>query len=179
MEPFILNRVLSTGTLVLDIMIVLFVLFFFVQRVRKQPLSFPLWITRNVILLAFIMSLSGTILSLVYSDLVGFVPCVLCWYQRIFMYSLAIILGIAWAKKRKDVIIYAIPLAVFGLLVAIYHYVLQLVKHFGGTIIGCTGGTVDCAETYFFHYGYISMPAMAITSFLLIIFFLYLAKRNA
>lgn len=117
---------------------------------------------------AFLVALTATLGSLFYSEIMGYDPCLLCWYQRIMMYPLTIIFGAAILFKRKDVHFYTVPMSVIGGIIAIYHYYTQLFPE-GATCI--IDSTVDCAAKYTLAYGYITIPVMAITGFALIIMF--------
>jgi disulfide bond formation protein DsbB len=71
------------------------------------------------------VGVTATLGSLYYSEIVGFVPCTLCWYQRICMYPLAVILPIAAARGDEGVRRYVTPLAVVGAGISAYHYLVQ------------------------------------------------------
>lgn len=126
------------------------------------------WMGSFAIRGAFIVALVAMIGSLLFSEVAHFTPCVLCWYQRIAMYPQVILLGLALSGKNRDVIWQSIVLSGIGAVIAIYHYYLQL----GGPAIApCSvgsGGT-DCALKVAFTFGYITIPVMALTGFLMIL----------
>lgn len=127
----------------------------------------------------FFASLFSAILTLVYSDFFGFVPCSLCWYQRICLYPIALISGIALIRKHTEVIDYLIALSIPGALIALYHHYLQM----GGvSLLPCSAdgisGASGCANRFFFEFGYITFPLMSFTIFLLIIMLSVLIKRH-
>jgi disulfide bond formation protein DsbB len=107
----------------------------------------------------------------------GLEPCTLCWYQRIAMYPLALILGIAawrseWAVRR-----YAAPLAVIGALIAGYHVVLQRVPSLPST--GCSV-TAPCSAIDLERFGFVTIPFMALAAFAAILTVLFaLAPETA
>ena len=119
--------------------------------------------------LAFTVALIATSGSLFYSEVAGYFPCKLCWFQRIFMYPLVILLGIALYKK-EDIKEYVAPMTVLGGGIALYHYIIQVMA----ASTGCASQGADCAGKYFFHLGYITIPMMAFTAFLLITVLLFL-----
>ncbi len=130
---------------------------------------------RNAILFSFIVAISGVASSLFYSDIVGFLPCVLCWWQRIFLYPQVIIFAIALWKKDGLAPLYGIALSGLGFLVSLYHTYIQ----FGGEpLIPCTSTGVNCQTIYFLEYGYVTIPTMALTAFALILLFMLLARDN-
>lgn len=118
--------------------------------------------------LAFIVALVATLGSLFYSDVLNYTPCKLCWFQRIFMYPQVLLLGIAWWKKDVGIGKYVLSLSIPGILLAIYHYYLQLG---GNPLVPCStvGYSVSCSQRFVLEYGYITIPMMALTAFALII----------
>ncbi len=126
------------------------------------------------LIIGFIVALSSVVLSLVYSNVVGFVPCELCWIQRIFLYPQAIILGLALWKKTKDASIYCLALSVVGALVAGYHFYGQSFNP--DALPACDAVGASCAVRFFVEFGYITIPMMSLTAFLLIIVSMLLVR---
>jgi disulfide bond formation protein DsbB len=118
------------------------------------------------ITLAFFVALTATLGSLYLSEVVHLIPCTYCWYQRIAMYPLVLLFGIAWFRKDNGIRHYAIPMAAIGLLIASYHYLIQQVPSLGGP--ACSS-TVPCTAAWFFEFGYMSIPYMAGSAFALIL----------
>ena len=122
----------------------------------------------------FLIALSGLLGSLYFSEVLGFPPCVLCWYQRIFLYPLAIIFAVAiWANDpgyKK----YALPLAICGFAVAAYHNLL----YFGVLDEGLSPCTKDlsCITKQIEWFGFITIPLLSLLSFGLTI--LLIARDN-
>ena len=100
--------------------------------------------------------------SLYYSEGAGFVPCEFCWYQRIAMYPLAVILLVAGITRGDRVAKYVMPIAAIGLALSVYHYQLQVFPEQGGA---CSSG-VPCTARYVEEFGFISIPFMAGCAFL-------------
>lgn len=126
---------------------------------------------------AWIVAIVATAGSLYFSEGLHFIPCKLCWFQRIFMYPLVILLGIA--SYRSDVRMrgYVLPLTVIGGSISLYHYLEQKVPGFGSPQI-CTGG-VPCTTQYINWLGFITIPLLALTAFTLITIFLILVRSPA
>ena len=116
--------------------------------------------------LAWLVALTATGGSLYFSEVMAFVPCVLCWYQRIFMYPLVILLGIASYRQDASIKIYALPLSIIGGLISLYHYLDQKVPNFGFPHV-CSGG-VPCDLQYINWMGFITIPFLALVAFALI-----------
>ncbi len=121
-----------------------------------------------VLELLFLLILSAVIGSLVYSNIVGFPPCDLCWWQRVFMYPQLIVVFMAMRRKDKTIIDYLVPLSVAGAIVALYHSFIQWGYSFGATG-GCEAIGGECAKVYFKVYSYITIPFMSFTVFVFII----------
>ncbi|MDA1476401.1 disulfide oxidoreductase [Bacillus changyiensis] len=116
---------------------------------------------------AWIVSLTATIGSLYFSEIRRFIPCELCWYQRIMMYPLVLILGIATFQGDVRVKKYVIPLAVVGTVISLTHYLQQKLPWFSG-IKPCVTG-VPCTGQYVNWFGFMTIPFLALTAFILII----------
>lgn len=116
----------------------------------------------------FIVSATAMLGSLYFSEIAGWEPCRLCWYQRIFMYPIPIILGTSLIiKDKKNINRYVAVLSFFGILFAGYHYISQKVLMYFSTGI-CSTDRVSCFVEYFRMFGYINIPMMALTGFLII-----------
>lgn len=121
--------------------------------------------TRTLLGLACAIALGATGGSLYYSQIAGFIPCVLCWYQRIAMYPLVPILAIAAILGDRGVWRYGLPLSAAGLAIAVYHIVLQLRPALD---VGACSAEAPCTMRYVAVFGFVSIPVMAAGGFLLI-----------
>jgi len=113
------------------------------------------------LLFACWMIASGSALgSLFFSDVMGFAPCVLCWYQRIAIFPLVLILPMGFFPFDASAAKFALPLAVAGLLTAIYHNLLYagLIPK---SIQPCAQG-VPCTEKYIELFGFVSIPLLSL-----------------
>ena len=108
---------------------------------------------------------TATLGSLYLSEVAGYVPCELCWVQRIFMYSLAVITTTAVLRRRDDVFTYAVPLAALGLLTSIWHVIVQRAPAAGVT---CDPNN-PCSAIWVERLGFITIPVMAGTAFLVVL----------
>ncbi|MEI8361249.1 MAG: disulfide bond formation protein B [bacterium] len=126
--------------------------------------------------LILLISLVATSGSLFFSQVANFAPCELCWFQRIFMYPLVILFGLAWYRHEKLIIDYATPLVITGWLIALYHnYIYYQASQ--STICSLNSHT-SCIIPYFTRFGYISIPVMSLTAFSMIGLLLFIAKNN-
>lgn len=122
--------------------------------------------TRTLTGLAWVVALVATAGSLYFSEVMGLIPCKLCWIQRIFMYPLVVFLGVAWLRRERSVHQYVLPLTLPGGLTSLYHYLIQMVPALAPESISC--GPVPCTDAYFRWFGFITIPFLALVAFVLI-----------
>ncbi len=128
---------------------------------------------RHPLAWAWMVACVATAGSLYLSEVVGFVPCVLCWYQRIAMYPLVVVLGVGTLRGEGGVWRYAMPLPVLGLLVAAYHVTIQWQPALD---VGVCSAGASCTGRYLSVFGFVSIPVMAGAAFLLLIGLLLLVR---
>lgn len=116
---------------------------------------------------AWLIALLGTVGSLFYSEVMHYQPCALCWYQRIALYPLVIIIGIGIAAGDRRVSRYALPLSLIGLAVAFYHNLLYY-GFIPESITPCSEGT-PCNAVQLEMFGFVTIPLMALGAFLAIV----------
>ena len=161
--PEIIFAVLLGGTLI----IWLGILLFSKAVLRKQLQSISLE-------LATMVAMGATLGSLYFSEVQNFVPCVYCWYQRIAMYPLALILLIATIRRDKNIIPYALSLSLSGVALSAYHYQLQL---FPEQSSSC-GLEASCTYRWIEVFGFVTIPLLALTSFAFISMILIATPRR-
>ena len=118
------------------------------------------WINKHLINLTLLVSLSAVLGSLYYSNIVGFPPCSLCWWQRIFLFPIPIILIMGKIKSDIRVMDYVTPLAVMSAVLALYQSYVYLG---GSSLLPCTAEVGDCSKIYVMAFGYITIPVMSLT----------------
>ena len=123
--------------------------------------------------LATMIAVGATFGSLYFSEIRNFVPCEYCWYQRIAMYPLALILLIATIRRDKNIIPYALSLSLSGLALSVYHYQLQL---FPEQSSSC-GLDASCTYRWIEVFGFVTIPLLALTSFAFISMILIASPR--
>lgn len=197
-----LNYLIALGTIGMQVAsVVLLVVFFFRKsawalRITKIVSDSGLWVS-------LLLVLAGTLLSLVYSEYFGILPCGLCWVQRVFLYPQVVLFALATWKKSEllrfssggeakrqysqsekalggtnDHFIadYSIVLSVLGGAVALYQHYLQM----GGTsALPCpASGVADCAKRFLFEFDYITFPLVAFSSFALLFVIMLFVRQN-
>ena len=126
---------------------------------------------------AWLITAVATAGSFFFSYVMGFAPCVLCWYQRIFLFPLVIVLARGLFPLDRDVVKYALPLATLGWLVASYHNLLYA-GIIPESLKACTQG-VSCTEEYLELFGFISIPMLSWFGFSLLTGILFTVHRRS
>lgn len=122
-------------------------------------------ISSNYIVLIFLITAAASAGSLFLSDIMNYLPCKLCWYQRIFIYPQVIISGVALFTNDTYARKYLLPLSIIGALIAVYHILLQAFP----SVLQCGDEAVSCSTNQFVGFGYITIPVMSLTAFSILI----------
>ncbi|HVT00937.1 MAG TPA: disulfide oxidoreductase [Patescibacteria group bacterium] len=160
-----------------QVFLVVFILILVLSKVFKKNKTLKGVVnvfSENALIFAFFVALAAMTGSLFFSEVAHFVPCKLCWYQRICMYPQVLILGIAAFKNDFSIKRYILPLSIIGFLIATYHYVLQM----SPLPLPCTDEIASCAAKQAAFFGYITIPLMSWTAFAMIILFMLLIKKK-
>lgn len=158
--------------LVLSSHIALGVLFVALLSHRSFGKDISHWVGKHALTLGFLVSLVAVLGSLFYSNVVGFDPCVLCWWQRIFIYPTLILFITALINKERGVFRYILPLSLIASVIALYH---SYVQWGGDPLIPCSA-TASCSKLYVYAFNYITIPSMSLTIGLALIL-IYWANR--
>jgi disulfide bond formation protein DsbB len=167
-----LNIILGSGAIILQVLSALVLLLLIIVRKNNPVLEF---VNRNFIVLGFLVSLGAMAFSLLYSEVINFLPCHLCWLQRIFLFPLVFIFGAALSGKDRGAWKYAFPILSVGLLISIYH---NLMYYFAETSnLPCDASGVSCYQHLVSVFGgYISIPMLSLTTFFAVFVILMVAK---
>jgi disulfide bond formation protein DsbB len=133
-------------------------------------------IESRAVVAAWLVAALATAGSLYFSEIAGFEPCTLCWYQRIAMYPLVVILGLAAVRRQHRSPTGVVALAAIGALIAGYHVALEWVPSLD---TGACAVATPCTFVWFRVFGFISLPTLALTAFLLIIVLLRVRDPDA
>ena len=172
-----MNFVVTIKTIAIQAAAIVIVALLLIERYTQNTFRVLTLIGAYGIQLVFFISLASVGISLFYSEILGFIPCGLCWLQRIFLYPQVILAGIAWYKKDNIIADYLIALSGAGALVALYQHYLQMG---GSAFIPCpaVGPSIDCAQRFLFEFGYITFPLMSFSVFVFIITILVAVKSR-
>ncbi|MCX6757752.1 MAG: disulfide bond formation protein B [Candidatus Nomurabacteria bacterium] len=154
-----LNMFLGIGAILLQLFsfVALATLFF-----GDKKAKFLEYIDKHFLVIGLLISLFALFFSLVYSEVINFAPCYLCWWQRVFVYPLVFMFAVALWHKDKKVLRYSLPLVAIGFCISAYH---NLRYYFGeNTNAPCDSSGVSCYQQLVseFH-NYISIPMLALT----------------
>ena len=166
-----LNVFLGLGVIALQILSVLALAVLFFGPKKNKFLDY---INKHFLILSFLISLFSSVFPLVYSEIIHFLPCVLCWWQRVFMFPTLFLFTTAlWDKDRK-VVRYAAPLLALGFLISVYQ---NFFYYFGeASSVPCDASGISCYQHLVSEFGgYISIPMMALTAFLALLTLLAIA----
>jgi len=163
-----MNFTLSIFTVFTQIIIVIILISLILHTKNKKENFVLRLFGAHALLITFIIALTGTLVSLYYSDIVGFEPCKLCWLQRIVLYPQVLLLGMANYKNDKNIVDYSILLSAVGALIAAFHYSEQMRAN---PLAPCSavGYAVSCADSYVQYFGYVTIPLMSLSAFALMI----------
>lgn len=121
--------------------------------------------------LAFLVAATATFGSLYFSEVADFVPCRLCWFQRIAMYPLSSILLVGAIRRDAAVRWYAAPLAAIGAVIAGYHTLIEWRPALDSG--ACDASGPSCTDVWFREFGFVSLATMALVGFLTILILLF------
>ena len=125
---------------------------------------------------AFVVAALAMAGSLWFSEVARFDPCRLCWYQRIAMYPLVLILGIAAWRGDRGIGRYVLPMAIVGAVIAAYHYALEWLPALD---TGACSASTPCTTVWFREFGFVSLPYLALSAFLLISVLVWLGGQRS
>lgn len=147
-----------------------------VQLVKKKHAEYATYVV-------WVISWASVFGSLYFSEIAGYVPCALCWWQRLLIYPLAIFSTVAIIRKEfSQFVYYALTFGVFGLIISFYHSLLQwgIIEH---NVLDCSaGGAVSCSDPEIMLLGFITIPFLAFLAFAAVTFVsaasIFIAKKS-
>ncbi len=141
-----------------------------VERVKRSVLAV---VGPQALALAAVVALVCTLGSLYLSEVAHFPPCELCWYQRIAMYPLVVVLGVAAVRKDFGIRLTGAILASVGACISVWHLLVERYPDLGS---GSCDPTNPCSIKWVTEFGYLTIPGMALSGFALILVLLAAAR---
>ena len=146
------------------------------RNALKNPSQSRVEIEWLLIFSCWLVAATGLLGSLFFSEVMGLKPCVLCWYQRIFMYPLVVIFLVGLFPLDRAVFRYALPIAVIGWGFAVYHYLLYS-GYIPENLQPCSED-LSCADINLELLGFITIPMLSILSYTTIIILLLIFHKR-
>lgn len=169
------NTDILFGSLTIVSWIVLFAVIL-IPSLRRKVRGY-LQTGNNISFATLALSLTAMLGSLWYSEIVDYQPCLLCWYQRIFMYPIVVTSFISIVYKDLRGYMYAKGLAMIGIVISIYHLIQQRLPQ-TGLSCGAVGQATSCDSLWVNAFGIVTIPAMAGTIFAIILYVIYLRQSS-
>jgi disulfide bond formation protein DsbB len=129
---------------------------------------------KHILVLGFLISLAAMVSSLVYSDVIGYPPCLFCWYARVAFYPQVFMYGLALYRKDFKILDYSLLLTVLGTIVTAYHYTAETIQY---SPLPCAAAGVSCLTRYVYEYGFITIPIIGLVGFLTLLMCTLVARR--
>ncbi len=168
-----INTLLSLGTIIIEAVSILLL----IMILTKDKGSLARWFFSNSLILVLLIMGGSMLASLLYSEVIGYLPCLMCWYQRIAIYSIAVISFIGLIKKHgNEIWSYISTLSILGLIVAVVH-VFSRSAHV--EVFDCSAVGPSCLQELFTKFGYIDIPVMSLSALLFVILVIVNRRRFA
>src|SRR3989344_4049314 len=120
-----INYLLALAVMILQVLTVGFLAVFFLHKKIPDLAGIANFLSKQGLWIAFALSFAASAMTLVYSDVLGIAACIMCWWQRIFLYPQIIVLGVAAWKKDRDIAFSSILLSMIGGGIALYQHLLR------------------------------------------------------
>lgn len=134
------------------------------------------WLKKHILYIAWLQAFIATAGSLFFSEIIKLPVCSLCWYQRIFMYPLVLIIAVGMLKKDRHLPAYVLPLSILGMIIAFYLYLIEM-RIIPEIFVPCSTG-IPCTTKYFQWLGFITIPFLSGAAFTIINFCLIVYWRT-
>ncbi len=172
-----INWFLAVGTIAMQVIAVALALVYAWRDTHPLARDIAAQVGQRGLWVAFVLALAGSALTLYYSEIVGYVPCGLCWLVRVFVYPQVILFALALYKRDSSIADYSLALSVPGALVALYTHYLQMG---GASLVPCpASGVADCGKRLVFEFDYVTMPMMGLTLIALLIILMLFVRRSS
>jgi disulfide bond formation protein DsbB len=183
MTPFVtvVTYCASVGIVIMNI-VTLFLIFVVVTSKNDSSNKLLSWISLHNLKIVFLVSIASILGSLFYSEIAGFVPCEFCWFQRIMLIAEALVFAGALSiyrnggRENPGIFRSTFIISLFAIFVGAFQYYGSMFNP--GLLDACVANGVSCAKNYFIIFGYITIPWMALSTFLLLAILLYIKIRH-
>jgi len=161
------NLFLGAGAILLQVVSVTALILLVYSLTKPKRSRWLDFLAEHFLFIGFLISFLASFFSMIYSEIFNFIPCHLCWYQRIFLFPLPLLFLVALWYNHKNVGKYILSLILPGLAISLYQ---NYFYYFGAQGVSCGDGSVSCYERLVSTFGgYISVPMLALTAFFAIL----------
>lgn len=143
----------------------IFAVIFLISIIVKN--RFAEYFKKNGLLIGFLLAFFALLISFFYSEIIGYPVCDLCWIQRVLMVVMLLSFGVSFFFKRKYFPEVGLISSILGVLVSIYHIFIE--NGLSSKILCSVTNSVSCSIRYVYEFGYITIPIMALTLFIIFI----------
>lgn len=166
------NIIATIGSILIGIFGILAIFMSF----STKKTAFDLFVSKKAYLIGFLITLGAVFMSLIYSNVYNYPPCVLCWYQRIFIYPQVVLFGLAIVKKYPKLLVAQISLALttIGGLFSLYH---NMITYTNFSPLPCPAA-VSCTQRFVFTFGFSTVPLMALFLFIGLLGVYFILKKQ-
>ena len=162
-----LNFCLALGAIALQFASLAGIILILAELISKKANLASYFAGNLAMPLALLFSFGASVMTLVYSEAFGFIPCGLCWFERIALYPTVVVSAAAlFMRDHVHARIYLIVLSICGAIVSLYHHYLQMG---GSEVVTCPSTGVSCAQRILFEFNYVTYPLVAFSLFAFII----------
>ncbi|HEY4513971.1 MAG TPA: disulfide bond formation protein B [Candidatus Paceibacterota bacterium] len=171
------NYYVALGVLILQIVGLAFLALFFLKKKFPDLQGVADFLRRRGLWIGLALTLGAMAASLYYSEILGILPCGLCWIQRIFLYPQVVLFVLAIWKKDSGIADYIIGLSILGALTGLYQHYIQMG---GENVLPCPAVTTvaDCAQRFMFEFGYITFPFAVFVLFAFLIILMFFVRSR-
>lgn len=163
-----LNWLVGLGAVIMEVGAAVLFVTFFLRKKNPTAGAFSRFVGKYGLWAGFLPVLTALVMSLYYSEVLGFAPCGLCWATRVFIYSQVFLFATALIKKDRKIADYSIVLSLAGLCIGLYQHYLQMG---GADILPCPASpeAADCAKRILFEFDHVTFPWVGVAMFLFVI----------
>ena len=171
------NYYVALGVLILQIVGLAFLALFFLKKKFPDLQGVADFLRRRGLWIGLALTLGAMAASIYYSEILGILPCGLCWIQRIFLYPQVVLFVLAIWKKDSGIADYIIGLSILGALTGLYQHYIQMG---GENVLPCPAVTTvaDCAQRFMFEFGYITFPFAVFVLFAFLIILMFFVRSR-
>ncbi len=174
----LLTKLFAIGTVLGNLLVLVYLLAHVFAKETFGRISAAL--SRHALSVGFLVSFAAAAGSYLYSEVTGYPACILCWLQRVFMYPLPFLFGLALLRRDRAVLPYALLLSTVGGAIALYNWAKDMLALYTDISLACpvVPGLPSCDRIYVLEFGYVTIAMFALGAFLLIALVAYSAIRT-